>query len=56
MRLKPLTPAEESVLIGPAEIALTRVSCKTQISGQIASGSLQGGLGYPHHIVFGMTF
>ena len=49
-------PDAASVLIGPAEIALTRMCLLAEIGGQIAHRGFEGGLGNAHHIVMRHPF
>jgi hypothetical protein len=44
-------PEAASVLIGPAEIALTRMLLLAEIGGQIAHAGFERGLGDAHHVV-----
>ena len=48
---KPPMPAAASVLIGPAEIALTRVSARAEVGRQEAHVRLEARLGESHHVV-----
>ena len=44
-------PEAASVLIGPAEMALTRIAALAEIGGEIADARLERGLGHAHHVV-----
>ena len=44
-------PEAASVLIGPAEMALTRMPVAAEIGGQVAHARLQRGLRHAHHVV-----
>ena len=48
---KPPMPAAARVLIGPAEMALTRMLLRTQVGGQKAHVGLQARLGQAHDVV-----
>ena len=42
---------DASVLIGPAEIAFTRMPCGPEVVGEVAHGRLERGLRHAHHVV-----
>ena len=44
-------PEAASVLIGPAEMALTRICSLAEIGGEIAHAGFQRRLGHAHHVV-----
>ena len=46
-------PRAASVLIGPAEIAFTRIFLSPRLIAKVAYSSFERGLGYTHHVVVG---